>query len=250
MFRLIRLNPPHGWSAVGWELAIVTAGVLVALAAQQVVEGLRDRRIAAATRAEVTDELNSDLMSMTLRQASETCIDRRLRELRPILAQWEQTGSFETPLWVSQSPPIEIELSRYDAALAAGRLALLSGEEQYRMGAVAARIRRFNDWQFQERVPWGRLRALQFGATALSADDRTSIRSALQDAATFDYEVRINTAQALPMARRFGFVPHEKGFREMAQQVWPGGKFTPSICASIDTPPEEANKRVQIPLPL
>ena len=250
MFRLLRLKPPHGWNAVGWELGIVTLGVLIALAAQQIVEALSDRSIAAQTRAEVTDELNSGLMSIVLRQTAEPCIARRLDELRAIVSEWEKTGSFETPNWVSQSPVIEIELSRYDAALSAGRLALLSGEKQYRMGAVAGRIRKFDEWQFAERVPWGRLRALQFGAAALSAEDRATIRSALQDAATFDYQTRINAAQTLSMARRYGFTPDEKGFREMAPQVWPGGKFTPSICASINTPPEEANKMVVTPLPL
>ena len=101
------------------------------------------------------------------------------------------------------------------------------------------------------------VRAIKLGAADyLVKSDLTAelllatIRSALQDAATFDYETRINAAQALSMARRYGFTPDEKGFREMAPQVWPGGKFTPSICASIDTPPEEANKRVVIPLPL
>ena len=222
----------------------------IALAPQQIVEALHDRDIAAETRADVTDELNSDLMSMVLRQSSEPCIERRLTELRAIVTQWERTGSFETPKCVAQTPVIEIELSRYDAALSAGRLALLSGDEQYRMGAVVARIRKFDDWQIQERVPWGQLRALQFGANALSAEDRTGIRSALQNAATFGYEAKINGAQALPMARRYGFKPDEKGFREMAKEVWPGGKFTPSICASINTSPEEANKKVVIPLPL
>jgi hypothetical protein len=250
MFRLLKLKPPHGWNAVGWELGIVTLGVLVALAAQQAVEALHDRSVAADTRAEVTDELNSDLMSITLRQSIEPCIERRLGELRSILAEWERTGTFRAPRWVSQSPPIEIELSRYDAALSAGRLALLSGEEQYRIGAVAARVRKFNEWQFAERVPWGRLRALQAGAGALSTEDRAAIRSALQDAATFDYETKINAAQALPMARRYGFKPDEKGFRELAPGVWPGGKFAPSICTAIDTPPGEANKAVVIPLPL
>lgn len=32
---MVKLNPPHGWRAVIWELAIVTAGVLIALAVQQ-----------------------------------------------------------------------------------------------------------------------------------------------------------------------------------------------------------------------
>ena len=33
MFRLIKLNPPNGWNAVAWELAIVAIGVLIALGA-------------------------------------------------------------------------------------------------------------------------------------------------------------------------------------------------------------------------
>ena len=250
MFRLLRLKPPHGWNAVGWELTIVTLGVIIALGAQQVVETLHDRNIAAQTRAEVTDELNRDLMAMLLRQSAEPCIGRRLNELRAIVSEWEATGSFETPKWVSQSPIIEIELSRYDAALSAGRLALLSGEEQYRMGAVAKRISRFNEWQFAERIPWGRLRALQFGAASLSVDDRATIRSALQDASTYDYETQLTVTQGLPMARRYGFRPDAKGFHELAPLVWQGGKFTPTICTSIDTPPDEANKKVIVPVAL
>src|SRR5215217_5611882 len=101
MFRLLRLKPPHGWNAVAWELAIVTLGVVIALAAQQVVGAAQDRSTARQTRAEVTDELNSDLMSLALRQSIEPCIDRRLSELRVIVAQWQKTGSFETPKWVS-----------------------------------------------------------------------------------------------------------------------------------------------------
>lgn len=250
MFRLMKLRPPHGWNAVAWELGIVTLGVLVALGAQQVVSALTDRQTAAETRAEVTDELDSDLMSVALRQSAEPCIGRRLGELRAIMATWTRTGSFDTPTWVSQAPVIEIELSRYDAALSAGRLAMLSGDEQYRMGAVVARIRRFADWQMQERTPWGRLRALQAGSGALSAEDRATIRSALQDASAFDYEVTVNGAQALPMARRFGFRPDAKGFREMAGNVWTGGKFAPTICLPIDTPADVGNRRVTIPLPL
>ena len=38
MFRMLKLNPPHGWRAVAWELAIVTAGVLIALGVQQWAE--------------------------------------------------------------------------------------------------------------------------------------------------------------------------------------------------------------------
>lgn len=250
MFWLIGLKPPHGWNEVAWELAIVTLGVVIALAAQQTVEALHDRNTAAQTRAEVREELASDLMSMLLRSQTEQCIDRRLGELRVLLLRWEQTGTYPTPTWVAQAPVIEVETSRYDSANSSGRLAFLSGEEQYRMGALVNRIRQFNDWQFKERVLWGRLRALQQGANALSDIDRSELRTALQDASSIDYEIKVVTSQTLPMARRYGFTPDPKGFRDLAPQVWPGGKFTPSICSPINTARENGNKRVLVPLPL
>jgi len=43
MFRMMKLRPPHGWNAVAWELAIVTLGVLIALAAQQFVDDINRR---------------------------------------------------------------------------------------------------------------------------------------------------------------------------------------------------------------
>jgi hypothetical protein len=59
MFRLIRLRPPHGWSAVAWELAIVTLGVLIALGAQQFVDGIHQRnevdQLVGALRSELAD---------------------------------------------------------------------------------------------------------------------------------------------------------------------------------------------------
>ena len=44
MFRMLKLNPPNGWRAVVWELAIVTLGVLIALAVQQWAEALGSLR--------------------------------------------------------------------------------------------------------------------------------------------------------------------------------------------------------------
>ncbi len=57
MFRMLRLQPPHGWNAVAWELGIVTLGVLVALAAQQWVEERSWRDKAQAGKAAVRQEL-------------------------------------------------------------------------------------------------------------------------------------------------------------------------------------------------
>ena len=59
MFRLLRLKPPHGWSAVAWELGIVTLGVLIALGAQQLADSINQRsqvrQLVGALRSELAD---------------------------------------------------------------------------------------------------------------------------------------------------------------------------------------------------
>ena len=59
MFRMLKLKPPNGWQAVAWELAIVTLGVLIALAVQQWAEQRswrsKARDATAAFRNEVGD---------------------------------------------------------------------------------------------------------------------------------------------------------------------------------------------------
>ena len=104
MFRLLRLKPPHGWNAVGWELAIVTLGVVIALAAQQAAETINQRHETAATRTAFIGEIEDSLAILELRRTAEPCVDRRLKELRAIVDQWGRTGSFTAPRWVSQAP--------------------------------------------------------------------------------------------------------------------------------------------------
>jgi hypothetical protein len=224
--------------------------VLIALAAQQVVETIHERRVADQTRDAIRAEFNDNLTSLALRGQARPCIDRRLRELRQIMIAWGETGQFKTPQWVAQAPQLDLALPRYHAAVSAGRLALLPSAEQYRLGAIADGFVEFARIQREERSVWGRLRALQMGADALSPSDRTMILQALQEAATLDYEARVAVRQQLPFAQDAGYEPDFSEFRRTVSRAWTGGRFTPSICTVIDTPPDEANRAQVTPLPL
>lgn len=57
MFRMLKLNPPHGWRSVIWELAIVTLGVLIALAAQQWADERSWQAKVSQSRSAIRDEL-------------------------------------------------------------------------------------------------------------------------------------------------------------------------------------------------
>lgn len=239
-----------GWRKVGGEIGIIVVGVLIALGAEQLVQFAHDRQVASETRQAIAEELSLSLASVALRGQAEPCIDRRLGELRTIFTQWEKSGAFATPQWVAQSPVLDIALTRYDAAVSAGRLSLLPSAQQHRFGAIATNLQRFDQLQNDERLVWGRLRALQAGPAALSATDRTMLRAALQDASTLDYEAKISVLQLLRLAKDYGLSPDFKEVRRLAGRVWTSGRYTPSICTSIDTPPGEANKTQVVPLPL
>ena len=92
MFRLLKLKPPNGWSAVGWELAIVTLGVLIALGAQQLVEGMQWRRDVAGFRDSVREEIANNLGTYPFRAKQKACINRRLDELQQWLDSWRDGG--------------------------------------------------------------------------------------------------------------------------------------------------------------
>lgn len=249
--RLTLPTPIHGWRSLLGEVGIIVLGVLIALGAQQFVERVRDRQVADQTRAAIAEELNQGLLSISLRANAEPCIQRRLAELHALVNVWGQTGTYETPLWVAQAPALEVELPRYDAAIDAGNFALLTREEQSNIGTVVNSLRRFQDIQQSENAVWPTLRMMQDGAATMSPTDRTAIRAALQQAAALDYRARLLIRQALPRAAKFGFRPDRKRFEEYARTIWKSGRYTPSICAPIDTPPAKANEMTgqQTPLP-
>ena len=246
MFRLFRLNPPHGWNAVWWELIIVTVGVLLALGAQQAVETINHRREAAETRATMTNEIKETLAILELRRAAQPCIDRRLKEVRALVDEWGRTGTFDTPRWIAQATWFAVVTARFDAAESAGRLALLPSEEQYRMGQVVGNLRDFGEIQSKEIETWGTLRMLQSGADAMSASDRTAVRVALQRASTLNYLAKIRVGQTLEQAASYGWRTDMRRLRQSMRLAWKGGRFSPTICLSIDTPPDQANRETNM----
>lgn len=250
MFRLLRLKPPNGWNAVGWELLIVAAGVLLALGAQQAVETLNQRREAAETREALTNEIKETLAILELRRAAQPCIDKRLREVRGIVNDWGRTGGFKTPRWVSQATWFAIVTARFYAAESAGQLALLPSEEQYRMGEVVGNLRNFGEIQSKEIETWGTLRMLQSGAAALSTSDRTAVRVALQNALTLNYLANIRVGQTLQQAASYGWRTDMRRLRQSMRLAWKDGRFSPTICLSIDTPPDQANRETNMIYPL
>jgi hypothetical protein len=87
MFRAMKLQPPHGWPSVWWELAIVTLGVLLALGAEQTIKGWDDGRELKAVREALRSEVRRNLTAVHFRAQMKPCVDRRLAEIRTVFGR-------------------------------------------------------------------------------------------------------------------------------------------------------------------
>ncbi len=91
MFRMLKLRPPNGWQAVGWELAIVTLGVLLALGAQQWAEGRAWKAKAADATAALKEEITAHYAWSVEWRVVEPCIVAQIHRLQQrVLASGER----------------------------------------------------------------------------------------------------------------------------------------------------------------
>ena len=97
MFKLLKLDPPHGWNAVAWELAIVTLGVLIALGAQQLVDGIHKRNEVAQLVAALRSELADDRSRWEHIRASDPCTLQRLDAIEQWLATAPAKAQLSNP---------------------------------------------------------------------------------------------------------------------------------------------------------
>src|SRR4051794_32857649 len=79
-------QPLHGWRALIGEVGIIVVGVLIALAAQQAAEWWHWRDQVADIRRALDREVANNLGAIAMREKEGPCIDRRLREIRSLLA--------------------------------------------------------------------------------------------------------------------------------------------------------------------
>src|SRR5215212_4384125 len=74
-------RPLKGWREFGGEVGVIVLGVLIALGAQQVVEGINEREAVAQLRSALKAELADDRGRWENMRASDACTLERLHAL-------------------------------------------------------------------------------------------------------------------------------------------------------------------------
>ena len=78
-------KPLHGWREFVGEVGIIVLGVLIALGAEQAVEGVHDRFVAGESRHNVREEVAFNLGFWRSRLEQSPCIASRLSQLSKIV---------------------------------------------------------------------------------------------------------------------------------------------------------------------
>ena len=85
-------KPLHGWRAFAGEVGIIVVGVLIALAAEQLVEDWNWSHKVREARQRLAPELGEDLGQAELFDRARPCTERRLDELAQIVTDAQRTG--------------------------------------------------------------------------------------------------------------------------------------------------------------
>jgi hypothetical protein len=150
-------KPLHGWREFAGEVGIIVAGVLIALAFEQVVQSIHDRSVADQARDAIRAEVGENLWWLEFRDSYEPCIDGMLAELGEVLAR---AGAGQpTPLITNVHFPVYAKITslRWNANAEAGRTSLFSGNEQRLLGNMYFTTEDFRASQDQEETAWARM---------------------------------------------------------------------------------------------
>ena len=229
-------KPMHGWRAFFGEVGIIVVGVLIALGAQQVVEGVHDRHVAEQARQNVRAEAAMDVTFIQDRLSVQACVERRLAELSDILGKAGEGNLQPDPTWISLPPTIPYFTGRWQAATASGRNSLFSPAEQEQFGQLYQIFARYNDYQPREQEVWADLRALETWQGPLGVQARLSFAKDLQQAKYLAWDLNYAGTYALKSAA--------------AMDLLHRSTATPSapICYPITTPRADALRRLANPL--
>jgi len=229
-------KPAHNWREFLSEIGVVVLGILIALTLEEGLRALHDRDTAREAREAVNGEIRQNLSFMGGRLATQACIDHRLDEIGDILQRAGDGALSRQPHWVGQPSLWFLGDRRWQAATGSGRVSLLDGGEQGRLGVFYVISARFNEAENREQAAWAQLRALETWRGPLGPAARIHFAAALQDARYELWDTRILIGEAFHQADELGL----KDYKPRAQSS--GYAIPHAICLPIDTLRQDALK--------
>jgi hypothetical protein len=188
-------KPLHGWRQFSGEVGIIVLGVLIALAAEQLVASLHERTEAREAERAIRSELELNMARLHSRHQVRECVANRIIELQALIdSAGSNGGSITTPKWVGRPQFWTMQLSRWQATSQAGRAALIPADALNLYGSMYSFMDRINAEGAVEQDAWAKLRALEH-LPRLSPDAAFQLQTTLQQARYINWRMEVWIAQ-------------------------------------------------------
>jgi len=210
-------KPLHGWRAFAGEVGIIVVGVLIALAAQQVVEQVNWDRNVTEAREDLRAELSDNLFNAVERVRLEPCIERRLDQLSELIDEpppkpWKLlNGRNIVPIRVWRA-------SAWDTAVADGVVAHMSRRERAEYAGVYSYVRGLHAIVLDEYPVSVEFRMLEHGGP-LSEASQDRLRADIARMRGYNHLLALGGGQISKEIRDLGVELDQDSRQELAGET-------------------------------
>jgi hypothetical protein len=194
----------HGWREFLTEIGIIVIGVLIALAAEQLVEWGRWQEKIGVGRDAIHKEIATNGTYYAFRVTTGSCIVRRLNQLAEITEQLALHKRVEPIHFAGLHIGNLIIDNAWQAERAEQTLTHFPRAELDRLSQFYAQQEDIRIWVEKEEETWATLRMLEGDPNRLGPADISTLRNALQQARNLNFLMALNSQVQLDQARSLG----------------------------------------------
>jgi hypothetical protein len=225
-------KPLHGWREFVGEVGIIVLGVLIALGAEQALEGVHERFVAAESRRDVREEVAFNLGFWRGRLQESPCIASRLSELSKIVERGAvPKGAVR---WVGRPAVFTPFTERWGAVTSTARTALFPADEQGRLDAIYGLFAYLAEDSRTEQETWTNLQVIERLDGPIDAATRLDLLKALAQARRLEDNFQVAGHWAFLHAAKLGIAS--------SRETTPESRTVYSMCLPLSTAPEKAAK--------
>lgn len=195
-------KPLHGWREFAGEVGIIVIGILIALAAEQLVEAIHWHAQVAEARDALGYEIADSIGQSDERLAFGPCLDRRLDDIALIVSGATKNGRLP-PVGKFFGPPYRTWLTNVWGTTMAGQIAShFARYDLTQLSDFYEFVRHADVDSRAELADWGALRSIIGPGRAMSSDEAALLLRTVEDARRLNRLISVSAVRMREIADR------------------------------------------------